>query len=180
MGQDENIHADDLILIGLILKPHGLAGEVKVQPLTDFPSRFQNMKRAFLVTGEKRIQPLIIENTRFSGHTLILKFLGVDSKKEVEPLIGGEIAIPREECVPLPRDSYYRFDLIGMEVVLSHGDWIGTVIDVQSFPAQDILVVKTRQGQEVMVPFVKAVVPEVRVAERKIIVKAFSGLFNGE
>ena len=72
------------------------------------------------------------------------------------------------------------FELVGLQVVLSNGDLLGDVQDVQSFPAQDILIVRTKDAREIMIPFVKELVPDVSFSQNRIVVKNIEGLFYEE
>jgi len=181
MGQAEKTVYDDLILIGLITKPHGTNGEVKVKSLTDFPARFQDLKRVSMVSKDGRLYENVIQNVRIrKKDTIIIKFSEINSISEATKLVGSEIVINSEECVKLPSDTYYVFDLVGMQVVLSHNGVIGTIEDIESNNAQDILLVKTVSGKNVMVPFVKKIVREVLMSEKKVIVDNISGLFDEE
>ena len=181
MKQAVKNFSDDFVLIGQITKPHGIAGEVKVKPLTDFPSRFQDLKRAFMVSKNGNLNEFAIRNLRIiKSDAIIIKFDGINSISEADEIAGLEIAINREDCVKLPPDLYFIFDLIGMQVVLSHGEVIGTIEDIESNTAQDILLVKTVSGKNVMIPFVKEIVPEVLMSEKKVIVNYIPGLFDEE
>ncbi len=180
MGQAGMADVQELILVGFVFKPHGLHGEVKVKPATDIPSRFQNLKRAFMMPINGKYFKITIEKAKLTKGIVIIKIKGINSISEAEAVVGNEIVILREDCVKLPPDTYYIFDLIGLQVVLSHGKLIGTVEDVHAFPAQDILFVKTLDGRDIMIPFVKEIVPEVSFSQKKIIVNNIEGLLNEE
>ncbi len=169
--------AQDLIRIGVVLKPQGIRGEIKVRPLTDFPSRFQELSRIFLIPagGEESIVANM-EGFRIQEKSIVLKLEDVDTRQKAEKLVGLEIAIPREECIALPPDSYFVFDLIGMAVVLSTGEALGAVEDVQSLPSQDMLVVRANNGSEILVPLVSEIVTEISLEERQIVVFNLPGL----
>ncbi len=171
---------EDHVVIGLILKPHGIKGEVKVKPVTDFPERFLKLKRAFLVSVHGARKEISIEKAKVLRDIVLLKIRGIDSISEAEKYRGDEIVIMPEDRFKLPPDYYYESDLIGMQVVLSHGEMIGTIVDVQSYPAQDLLIVKTGSGREILLPFVKEIVPELLPEEGKVIVNNISGLFDEE
>ena len=181
MAQIDKTVLDDLIFIGIVTKPHGMAGEVKVKPLTDFPTRFEELKRVNMVSKDSDLFEHVVQNVRIrKNDSIFMKFKGINSISEATKLVGSEIVINKEDCVKLPPDSYFLFDLVGMQVVLSHNEVIGTIEDIESNRAQDILLVKTISGKNVMVPFVKEIVTEVLMNEKKIIVNNISGLFEEE
>jgi 16S rRNA processing protein RimM len=170
----------ELILIGVVRRPHGIRGQLKIWPLTDFPWRFKNLKSVFLIPKEGKPFTKRIEGVKFQGNFVLVKLEGIDDRTAAESLVGLELAVPRENCVELPEDTYYHFDLIGLDVVLSHGEKIGKVVDVLDFPAQDVLVVQLHSGREVMIPLVKAIVREISLAEKRILIEYWPGLLGEE
>lgn len=173
------IEPGDLIRVGVIARSHGLRGEMKVRTLTDFPSRFLELSRIFLIPVDGReSRPARIERARIQGGIVLLKLEGIDSQAEAEAYIGYELAIPRDECAELPPDSYFVFDLIGMKVVLSNGEEAGVVRDVQSISDQDLLVVETEHGKEVLIPLVSEIVTDLSLEKRQIKVSDLPGLFD--
>jgi len=178
MNQPEKAESDELVLIGVIIKPHGLLGEVKVKPLTDFPSRFQELKRVFLLPKEGESYPLTVTWANVLPKMILVRFAEINDINAAEKLVGCEMAVPRGEGVQLPSDSDYLFELIGMRVVLSHCDSVGTVVDVQSSPAQYLLIVNTTDQRQVLVPFVNEIVTAVSLETRQITVVDLPGLFE--
>jgi len=171
--------SQNLVVIGVVGKPHGIRGFVKVRPLTDFPERYYELRRVFLVPRRGPRKEVVIEALQVQGEFFLLKFAGIDTREQAEQLRGMDLAVPQEECVKLPPDHYYHFDLIGLRVVLSHGETVGTVTDVQDFPAQDILIVRTQEGAEVMIPFVKEIVLRVSLEEGIVELAEWPGLLEG-
>jgi 16S rRNA processing protein RimM len=178
MVKPENDHIDDLILIGLIIKPHRVHGEVKVKIITDFPSRFRKLKRVFLVSKDGDVKKITIDRAKLLDGFVLIKFNEINSVAEAKTLVGNEIAILKKECIKLPQDRYYTFDLIGLQVVLSNGELIGTLQDVELHPEQDLLIIQTIQGHKALVPFVKEIVPVVDLGGKKIILHNLPGLLD--
>lgn len=170
----------DLVRVGIVVKPHGISGELKVKPLTDFPSRFRDLSRVFMIpkNGGENVST-IIESVRTLNEIVLLKLESIQTIQEAQGVVGWEICITRGECVPLPPDSYYAFDLIGLQTYSSKGELVGTVVDVVSLPAQDLLVVKTNE-KEAMIPLVNELVTEISIEKKRIVLQEIPGLFDLE
>ena len=96
------------IIVGQVGAPHGVKGEVRVIPQTDFPERFERLQHVFL--GDE--QKLAIQSVRYHKQFVILKFAGLDDRNQVEPLKNKLLKIERKDLMPLPNGHYYIFDII--------------------------------------------------------------------
>ncbi|RME23540.1 MAG: 16S rRNA processing protein RimM [Candidatus Zixiibacteriota bacterium] len=165
------------IEIGRLGRTRGVAGEMYVTPLTDFPERFLDMREVHVsVQGEWRLHRL--ESTRIIGGRPVVKFAGVDSPEDAARLTNLLLAVPQDKVVSLPEGSYYVFDLIECDLIDdTSGECLGHVRDVRRFPANDVYVVATTDGREVLFPAVKAFVRRVDIAARKIFVMP-GGMFD--
>ncbi|HEY8347909.1 MAG TPA: ribosome maturation factor RimM [Symbiobacteriaceae bacterium] len=168
--------ANQLIRIGRITAPHGVRGEVRVQPLTDFPERFTTLRRVLLGTEARSV------GVRYRGTVrgmVILALEGVTDRNEAEKLRGQLLLVPRSEVHPLPPGQYYVFDLIGLEVVDPRGNWLGTLADVdRSATVHDLFVVETASGKRCLVPAVQAFIREVNLAEGRVVIQPIPGLLE--
>lgn len=145
---------NNLIIVGQIVKPQGVRGEVKVKPLTDDPSRFCALKSVF-VCG----RPCKIENVRISSGDVYIKLAGVDDRNAAETLRNCYLEIDRAVCVPLDDGEFFVTDLIGATVVACAEhieDRIGIIRSIQSFGAADVFTVECAQNKEMTFAFVKA------------------------
>jgi len=166
------------VSIARLVKTRGVRGEVKAEPLTDFPERFSSLSgvRVWKEGTEYREE---IEDHWFQQDRLILKFRGRNSPEEVEELIGGEVQVPEEERVRLPEDRYYYSDLIGCGIVQG-GERLGQVEDVLEIGAAGYnLVVRGRGGEEFMIPLVRRFVLAVDPQSKEIEVDLPAGLMSG-
>ncbi|MDU4959937.1 MAG: ribosome maturation factor RimM [Sporomusaceae bacterium] len=155
----------DLIIIGKIVAPHGVRGDVRVNPLTDFPERFLTMKQ--VLAGE---QLLPLESAKMHKQFLLLKFGGRDDRNAVEELRGRLLYVPRSETVPLPAGEYYIFDLIGMDVYTTDGRAIGKVAEVLATGSNDVYVVERPSGRPLLVPALKTIVAELDTAAKRMVI----------
>jgi 16S rRNA processing protein RimM len=160
--------------IGRITAPHGVRGEVRVHPETDFPERFASVKDVYVIRGE-RVDPAVVVGCRPHGAVLLMRFEGVATLDDAERLRGASIAIPRADAVPLGPDAYYVHEILGMRVVTEAGRALGVIAEVLRAPANDVYVVRGERG-EVLVPALRAVVRRVDRGAREMVVALPAGL----
>ncbi len=155
----------DTLKIGLIVKPQGVKGEVKIQPLTDDISRFKKLKTV-LIDGKN----IAVERVVLAGNTVFLALTGIYDRDTAESLRGKFICVDRENAVKLPKDNYFIADIIGCKL-FAEQELIGEVVDVFS-SRTDVFTVKCEDGKVMRFPFLKDVLLSVDVQNKKIIVKA--------
>ncbi len=161
--------------VGVISSTHGIKGEVKVFPTTDDPKRFQELKQVYLDTG-KELLPLEIEGVKFFKQMVILKFKGIDNINEIEKYRGKDLLITRENAVKLDKDEYFIFDLIDSEVFTDEGERLGILTEIMTTGANDVYVVLTEEGKEILIPSIPECILEVDVENKKIKVHLLKGL----
>ncbi|MHB1421240.1 MAG: ribosome maturation factor RimM, partial [Bacillota bacterium] len=118
------------IAIGQVTSTHGLQGEVKVYPLTDFPERFDSLDDIVLETAMGQ-QVMHIEGIKYLKSMLILKFREISTVDEAEKLRGATLQVSPEQLVTLPDGHYYIFQIIGLTVVEENGEELGVVEDIR-------------------------------------------------
>ncbi|MDR7417263.1 MAG: ribosome maturation factor RimM [Armatimonadota bacterium] len=161
--------------IGTITRPHGLRGEVRVLPDTDFPDRFQALRRV-LVAGPEGEVPYEVESVRPHGRFFLVKLRGVEDREAAEALRGRELRIPGEEATPLPEGTYYVADILGLEVRTEDGEVLGWVREVLRTGANDVYVVAG--NREILLPAIEEVVREVNLEARCMVVRLLPGLVD--
>ena len=142
---------EDLLQVGVITTTHGIRGEVKVYPTTDDVHRFEELESVLLDTG-KEYRELKIKSVKYFKQYAILKFKGIDNINDIEKYKGKSLFVTRENAQPLGEDEYYIADLIGMEVYLEDGSHFGTLKDVMETGANDVYIIKTEEGKDVLIP----------------------------
>ena len=166
----------DFVLIGLVKRPHGTAGEVCVQPVSEVRERYASLARV-LVRGEGGTREVKVEAVRRKGDMVLLKLEGVDDRDAAKALAAHEIGVSKKDVWPLPEGSYYIFDLVGCRVVGAEGRLVGVVEDVLGLPANDVLVVRTDKG-EALLPVTRNVVQKVDLAAKMIVIEELEGLLG--
>ena len=167
------------VTVGRIGRPHGIRGAVVVGVRTDEPElRFAKGSR--LDTDPASLGPLIVAASRWHSSELLVRFAGIDDRDAAAELRGTWLLVDSATLAPLDDPDEFRDgDLIGLAVRTVTGDDVGTVDDVLH-SGQDVLVVKSSDGREVMVPFVLPLVPEVDVAAGYLVIDPPEGLLNFE
>ena len=167
-----------LLNVGKVVNTHGIKGELKIWPQTDFPEvRFKQGGKLLMIPPEAG-DPVIIEivSAREQKKMYVLKIKGFDNINQVEIYKGWELKVTEDERVPLEEGEYYVQDIVGCEVVTEEGETLGKVTDILSPGANDIWVVKMPKGKELLLPVIDDVVLDVDVAARKIKVHLMEGL----
>jgi 16S rRNA processing protein RimM len=175
------------VIVGRIGRPHGIRGEVVVGVRTDEPDlRFAVGSRLDLErsdTGASQQDPaarqLTVASARWHSGQLLVSFAGITDRTAAGELTGGWLGVDTSQ---LPEtadpDEFRDHELIGLSVRTTSGDPVGEVTDVLHY-GQDLLVVRRAgQGQECLVPFVKAIVPEVDVRGGVVIIDPPPGLLD--
>ena len=161
----------EFIRIGTIVKPQGIRGEVKVQPLTDSLNRFLELKEVF-VEQNGRKTPVRVMGARVGADAAYLLLERVYDRNAAEALRGCPLWVDRRNAAKLPEGRYFIVDLIGAAVQDRIGRRIGTLREVLQPGANDVFVVSTEAGGELLIPFVDAFVDTVDAANRCITVNA--------
>ena len=162
----------EFLIVGRILAPWGIKGEVKVEVITDFPERFAPRNLVYL-----NASPFEIESCRPHKQFLLLKLATIDSIEAAEKLRGCELTIPRAELPELPEGQYYTFQLIGLDVVTTKGQRLGQVTDIMATASNDVYIVEGKRG-EILIPAIDDVVKTIDLKKGTIIIEAIEGLLD--
>ena len=154
---------EDFLKIGLIVKPRGIKGEVKVEPLTDDPKRFNALKKAIVDGTAFKVEKATVSDGVY------LKLFGVNDRNAAELMRGKFIFVSREDAVPLKEGSFFIADLIGASVFTEKGK-IGTLTDITSAKT-DVFTVENDDGGVLRFPFLSDLIVSVDVENKKIVLK---------
>jgi 16S rRNA processing protein RimM len=161
---------EETVAVGRVLAPSGVKGEIKIEPLTDVAQLFSPGRRLWL-KGE----PFQVEGVTRRKGQLHLKLSGVDSREAAEALRGETVSLPRELLEPLPEGSYYRFQIVGMQVYDVERGHLGEIRQVITTGGNDVYVVEGERG-EVLLPAIEDVIREVDVAGGRMTVELMEGM----
>ncbi len=170
---------DRRVGIGVVVKAHGLKGDLKVQPATWRIERFADLEGVWLEGKDGRIHWLTPKRLRFEPGAVYIRFNEAPVREYAAPLIGGQLFVDMDDRDELPEDLYYMDDLVGCKVTCSkHGD-LGTITEVMDLPANDVWQVQGPFG-EVLIPAIREVVQQVDVEAKTIQVTLLEGLLPEE
>jgi 16S rRNA processing protein RimM len=193
------------LLVGQVVAPFGVKGEMKVSILTEFPDRFKKLEAVVLAPfnaippadvpssslNPATVRPGLlregqtfrppktptsfkIESVRSHKGHLLVKLEGIDDAALVETLRGYWLMVPIEQARKLPRGSYYLYQIVGLDVFTTDGDYVGKVDDILTGAANDVYIVRgpgvTDPTGELLVPAVKQFVKRIEMARGRIII----------
>lgn len=157
--------------VGYISKPHGLNGEVCVYSLSDFPERFAKGAQLSLYLPDMPRTTLHVVESRPFKNGYLVRFAEITTIEAADRLRGAYLQVPMEDRMPLPEDTYYIDDLIGLDVYTDTGRYLGQIEEVILNPANDIY----RVG-ETLIPAVSEFVREIDLVARRVTIHSIPGL----
>jgi 16S rRNA processing protein RimM len=167
-------------ILARLVRAQGRHGEILADILTDFPERFAQRKRLFLVVSEtacEAVREISLASHWPHKNRIVLKFTGVDSINDADALRGLLVAIPVNERAELKDDSVYIGDLIGCRVIEQNSETeVGVVADVDR--EAGLLEVKRPNGDEALIPFAKTYLVKLDLAGKQIEMRLPQGLLE--
>lgn len=166
------------LTVGRLVNTHGIRGEVKVMPSTDFPGeRFAPGSRLTLLSpdGSAAVDVEVASAREHKG-MYIVKLKEFDNINQVLPYKGWSVKVPASRRVPLAEGEYYFHDIIGCAVVTEEGEEIGRVSEILRPGANDVWVVERPKGRPALIPYIDDVVVDVDVGARRVTIRLMEGL----
>ncbi len=155
------------IIIGKIVAPHGVRGDIRILPLTENPERFLEMQCLRLEGGKV----LTVQAVRFHKRMLLVSTKEITSMNDAELLRGQNIVMNREDLPKLEAGRFYVADLVGMPVFSEAGERIGSFKEAISTGSNDVYVIAVPGASDLLVPALKIYFKEINLADRRIVVK---------
>lgn len=163
-----------MVVLGRIIGPHGIRGQIKVIPFTEYIDGLMEYPAWWLSSDERNWQVVHPVSSFAHNNQLVVTFDEYSDRTKASELKGLQIAVPRSQLPPLPEDGeegYYWADLIGTSVINVQGTLLGTVTGLLETGANDVLQIKsTENGEEKLIPFIDQVEKQVDLKSRKITV----------
>jgi len=169
------------IVVGEIMGPHGLQGEVRVRIAGDGPDPLLNAETLWL--GKTETDP---ESRRYRVKgcgrgrkgEVRLRFDGIEGREAVAALVGMVVTSPATLLPRLPEGEFYRYELIGCRVASESGQELGTVLEIWETGAHDVLVVEDEDGVRRLLPTASKLMKQVDLVARRIVVVDLPGLLE--
>ena len=165
------------LAVGLLRRPHGVHGEILMEVYTDFPERLEDGTTVFLGAKHK---PATIRHIRHHNEGLLFSFEGVDTPESAGLLRKQMVYVKTATRPALPAGQYYHHQMIGMTVVDDSGNELGQLTEIIETGANDVYVVLSGTGKELLLPSIKQVVLDVDVESNRMIVHLIPGLLEEE
>lgn len=165
------------VAIGKITNTVGLHGEVKVFVITDFPNkRFKKGQSVTLFDVTTSLTfPTTITSVRKAGDRLVITLADIRNIEEAEKYVGFSIMVDKKS-EDLPKGFFFHDDLLGCKVYDLENNLIGTVAKIEDYPAHRTLRISRDNGNDVLIPFIKAFIKNVSIEERTITVQVIEGM----
>lgn len=180
-GPGTNAPGPQFLVIARIMRPHGVRGEMRLQLLTAFPDRMQNLGPVFLGTDPadpSRFVSRTVTATRRDRGYWLARLDGIDDREAASAFRGWYVMVSLADAVPLEPDEVYLFQVIGLEVVTEAGETLGSVAEVIETGANDVYVVRGGPRGEILIPAIDDVVRSIRPEDGRMIVRPLPGLLS--
>ncbi len=164
--------------VGKIVNTHGIKGEVRVISKTDFPEKRYKAGNKLFLFLPKSNEPieLTVKSHRSHKNFDLLVFEGHENINLVEKYRDGILKVPESQLGILEEDEFYYHEIIGCLVATTKGEELGKVVEILSPGANDVWVVKSLAGKEILIPYIHDVVKKVDVIEKVILIEPMEGL----
>lgn len=155
------------IVIGKIVAPHGVRGDIRILPLTETPELFLELEYLCLDNGAK----LTITNSRFQKNIVLVTTEEIKNMDEAEKLRNQKVLVMKEDLPPLPQGRFYVSDLKGFVCLDEAGKQIGVFKDTMPTGSTDVFVIQGMDGKEILVPAIKDNILEIDTQGKRMLVR---------
>ena len=157
---------DGRIVIGRVGAAHGIHGDLRIIPLTDFPERFSALRE--VMVGDELLH---IYQMKPQGKNILMRFREYGVREEAQRLTGRLLTVARAEAAPLDEGEYYVFDIVGLTVYDEEDNELGSVENVLRTGSNDVYAVRSEDGRELLIPALRAVVQSIDVPSGRMTVR---------
>ncbi len=155
--------------IGRIVRPHGVHGAVKLEPMSDSLLRYKGLKQAYIERNGVR-EPITVSDVGVKEGAVYMSISCSTSRDDAEMLRGAYISVDRAHAMKLPKDTYFVEDLIGCKVFDDAGNELGTITDVFETGANDVYEISG--SKKLLLPALKRVIISTDIENRKMVLNA--------
>lgn len=166
-----------MYLVGIVLKPQGLHGEIKIESISPDPARFKDLDTVF-IQNENRYQAYSIVRCRLSNRFVFLRLKDVNSRNDAELLRGKELFIEKEDLLKPGEDEFFIHDLVGCSVTDENNQIIGEIDNVLQYSTNDVLMILDKDNNEILIPFIKDIVKKIDLQNKSIIIRLMEGMLD--
>lgn len=166
------------LILGQILRPHGIQGELRMLMLTDYPERITELEQIYLGEGPDapKIQAYTVEHMRLHQGYGLLKLEGVHSRTQAESFRQLQVMVAIEDAVPLEEGEFYLYQLIGVTVKTEAEQVLGVIKDVLETGANDVYIIDSPDYGELLIPATDETILNTDIEASLMIVRLPEGL----
>ncbi len=165
------------LVVGKLHRPHGVHGEMILEVLTDFPERLH--EGVTLYVGEKQA-PMRLVKVRQHNKGLLVSFQGCSTPEAAGELRNQFVHVPAADRPPLPEGDYYHHQIIGLHVLSDQGEPLGIVSEILETGANDVFVIRPKNGPEILVPDTDEVILRIDLMKGEMVIHLLPGLLPPE
>ena len=162
----------EFITVGSVLASYGVEGKLKIKIETDFPQRFTPGAKIYI-----NRQPMTIDSAEWHSGKLVIKLNTIDSKEDAQKLQGKNVEIYHSQVHSLSEGQYYYFQLIGLEVWTTQGEFLGNITEILATESNDNYVVRHTKG-EILIPAIEDVVKSIDFDKGCLVIEPIEGLLS--
>lgn len=169
----------DYLILGYVLRPHGVRGELRISVMTDYPERVAKLKQVYFSRSPENpsdAKPYQVEAARLHQDYILLKLQGIDDRDQADRFREYAAMVDIGSAVPLEDDEYYLYQLIGLTVKTADGAEIGKITDVFETGANDVYVVQNLRHGEILIPAHKETLVSIDVEAGIVVMNLPEGL----
>ena len=167
----------DLLLVGKVIRPHGLEGTLRIWPFALSEETFLQARSVFFRDASGHLQEFRVNSVKPYRRILLMKVNEVSSADEAERLRGAEIMILKETLKREGEGEYFWYELLGLEVYLDTGEYLGKIFQIIPARGNDFYAVM-KEKKEILIPATWEVVKEVDLQSKRMIVSPPEGLLE--
>lgn len=167
----------DLILIGHVIRAHGLTGLLRIVSYAQSKETFLQAGSVFLKTGQNELHEAKVVSMQPHRSWYLLRLSGLDSVEQVEIFKGAEILIRKDSLIKTGEDEFFWYELLGLEVYLTTGEYLGALKEIFPTGSNDVYVVEN-QGKEFLIPAIHQVVKEIDIPQKRMVISPMKGLLD--
>lgn len=153
----------DRYTVGTIVRPHGVRGAIKIDPLTDDVARFKKLKEIFIENHK-----YTVIQSQVSNKEVYLTLDEIKDRNAAELLRGKTVEVDKKDAVELKEGRFFIVDVIGCKVFIEDKE-IGVISDVLQYGAADVYVISANDGKEVMIPAIKKLLLKVDIENKQVL-----------
>ena len=157
---------DGRIVIGRVGAAHGIHGDLRIIPLTDFPERFSALRE--VMVGDELLH---VAHVKPQEKNFLMRFREYTVREDAQRLTGRLLTVARAEAAPLDEGEYYVFDIVGLTVYDEEDNELGSVENVLRTGSNDVYAVRSEDGRELLIPALRAVVQSIDVPSGRMTVR---------